>query len=945
MTAKLSRNTVFIALGLIGALAFAFPVSATSAPDVTTFSAENVTKTSATFSGHETQSSTGNVITWFEYGTSPSLTPSNSFSTGHNITSYPKSLSTDFSASVSSLTAGTTYYVRAVSKNTFGIGYGAIVSFTTTDNPPTGSLPTVITKPATNVSQTSATLNASVNPEGKNTDVWFEWGTSQSLGNATNQQSAGSGSSFVNVSKSINNLSPNTTYYFRAVGASNVGASEGTILSFTTQGGGQSGSAPNITTLSAYSIEQTSATLQGSANPNGNSTNAWFEYGTSQSLGNTVGNQNVGSGNGSVNYSFSIQNLSPNTTYYFRAVGSNSYGTTQGSILSFTTQANQSSGSAPSATTNSASGVGQNSALLNGTVNPNGGFTDVRFEWGTSFSLGNTVGSQTVGNGNGNVNVSASLFNLSQNTTYYFRVVAQNSSGTTFGSILSFTTQGGNTGGGGGSGSPFVNTIFSSNISANSATLHGSVNPNSAFTSGWFEYGTSQFLGNSTASMGIGSGNSSLNFSSTIQNLAPNTTYYFRAVGQNTFSTSYGSILSFTTSGSGGSQGNFPTVSTLNATSINQTSATLQGFANPNGSQMNAWFEYGTSQSLGNTTNQQFIGSGFGGSTYFTSLFNLSQNTTYYFRAVAQNSFGTVYGSVLSFNTSSGFNGSGNIPFVSTNGASLVETISAQLNSTVDPRGSQTTARFEWGTTPSLGNSTVSRDIGFGQGSIPFSWFLPSLSPNTTYYYRVTATNNFGTSYGTITSFKTRSVFVPPQPTTPPKPSTPVSQISPSIVLSPTADNNNPAPGETIIYTLNYWNDSDRHAVSRLMLRITLSDGLEFISSSNSVASESNNVVTFNLGNLNPLDQNSVRLTLRVRDNMETGDTLTAGAVMNYRDANNQDQSTSAYRTFTVSGSGFLASIFGLSIPFGWILLIILLILIIFFIAREFSTKRVYYKN
>ena len=209
-------------------------------------------------------------------------------------------------------------------------------------------------------------------------------------------------------------------------------------------GNSSSGSAPTVFTNSATNISQNSATLNGSVNPNNSSTNAWFEYGTTSSLGSTTGSQSIGSGNSSVSYSYSLGGLSSNTTYYFRAVASNSYGTTYGGILNFTTSASESTSpysySQPSIITQNASPVYQNSALLNGSVNPNSGVTSAWFQWGTTTNLNNTTTIQPVGAGASYLNYSFALTGLSANTTYYFRAATSNPSGTVYGSILSFTT-------------------------------------------------------------------------------------------------------------------------------------------------------------------------------------------------------------------------------------------------------------------------------------------------------------------------------------------------------------------------------------------------------------------------------------------------------------------------------------------------------------------------
>jgi sugar lactone lactonase YvrE len=94
---------------------------------------------------------------------------------------------------------------------------------------------------------------------------------------------------------------------------------------------------PAVTTVAATSVTGTNATLHASVNPNTASTDVTFQYSTDPSLAHatTTASQNIGSGWNPVAVSQPISGLLPSTTYYFRAVGNNLEGTTQGSILGF----------------------------------------------------------------------------------------------------------------------------------------------------------------------------------------------------------------------------------------------------------------------------------------------------------------------------------------------------------------------------------------------------------------------------------------------------------------------------------------------------------------------------------------------------------------------------------------------------------------------------------
>jgi lysophospholipase L1-like esterase len=154
----------------------------------------------------------------------------------------------------------------------------------------------------------------------------------------------------------------------------------------------------------------------------------------------------------------------------------------------------------------------------------------------TSFS--NTP-TQSVGSGTTSQSVNAALTGLSTGTTYYYRVAASNSSGTTKGSILSFVL----------GADPTVTTSAATGITTSGATLNGSVNPNGLSTSAWFKWGTNPSLTSfsETAHQLKGSGTTNQTVSSTLTTLTSWCTYYFRVVASSTAGTQEGAIRSFPT--------------------------------------------------------------------------------------------------------------------------------------------------------------------------------------------------------------------------------------------------------------------------------------------------------------------------------------------------------------------------------------------------------------
>ncbi len=195
---------------------------------------------------------------------------------------------------------------------------------------------------------------------------------------------------------------------------------------------------PTASTLAVSNRTQTSATLRGYVNPNGQATTYYFEWGTSTSYGHETPHRDAGSSKATIGVDELIANLTPGTTYHYRIVATNPSGTSQGSDKSFTTKAV--SVTPPTASTGSAADITYSSAVLTGTLNPKGADTRFRFEYGTNSTYGMATPWFAAGNGNSDINVNATVDDLSPSTTYHFRLVAQNDGGNVTGEDHTFIT-------------------------------------------------------------------------------------------------------------------------------------------------------------------------------------------------------------------------------------------------------------------------------------------------------------------------------------------------------------------------------------------------------------------------------------------------------------------------------------------------------------------------
>src|SRR5208282_2899052 len=246
--------------------------SATNAhPTATTQVATDVTGTSATLNGGVNPEGIATTA-YFVYGTDPTLTTGTSTTASDAIGGGFSDVA--LTAPLTGLQPGTTYYEEVVATNADGTVDGPIVSFTTL------APATATTQPASNVTATAATLNGSVNPQGNETTVTFVYGTDPTLTTGTTTtapQAIASVGTPVPVTAALTGLQSGTTYYDEVEATNAGGTTIGPILSFTTLG-------PIAVTQAATGVTGTTATLNGSVNPQGSATTVSFVYGTDPTL-------------------------------------------------------------------------------------------------------------------------------------------------------------------------------------------------------------------------------------------------------------------------------------------------------------------------------------------------------------------------------------------------------------------------------------------------------------------------------------------------------------------------------------------------------------------------------------------------------------------------------------------------------------------------------------
>ena len=199
-----------------------------------------------------------------------------------------------------------------------------------------------------------------------------------------------------------------------------------------------------------------------------------------------------------------------------------------------------------------------------------------------------------------------------------------------------------------------------------------------------------------------------------------------------------------------------PAVTTNPATNVAAFSATLNGSVNPRGATTMVHFQYGLTTGYGSTTPMQ-TQNGNTSRPISASISGLTANQVYHFRIVAHNGGGTSFGSDRTFTTLT----TTGPPVVAANPATLVASFSATLNGSLNPHGLPTTVQFQYGTTTSYG-STTPLQTQTGNTYRNISANVSGLMANTTYHFRIVATNTAGTRFGGDRTFTTLAPTGPP---------------------------------------------------------------------------------------------------------------------------------------------------------------------------------------
>lgn len=185
--------------------------------------------------------------------------------------------------------------------------------------------PTTAPGTTTDIGNTRATLGATANAQGLAAEFSFQYGPTTNYGQLTRSTAFGSDTTDRTVTQTVDELTPGTDYHYRVLATNSDGTTFGPDQTFRTTGTAPvPAPKPTVTTGTAVASLST-ATVNGTVNPQGSATSYYFEFGETANYGSRTAPANAGSSTSSVAVNAQLDGLRTDTTFHYRlvAVGPN----------------------------------------------------------------------------------------------------------------------------------------------------------------------------------------------------------------------------------------------------------------------------------------------------------------------------------------------------------------------------------------------------------------------------------------------------------------------------------------------------------------------------------------------------------------------------------------------------------------------------------------------
>ena len=612
---------------------------------------------------------------------------------------------------ISGLKANTTYHFRVVATNAqapSGVR-SADLTFATVGPPVLSEVR------AGAVTETTGKVEFTLDPAGSETTYEVEYGLDTKYGSKTTAAKLAGGAGPTPEVVTISGLKPNSTYHFRVV-ATNAQAPGGVRsgdLSFATLG------PPVLSAVKAGAVTETAGTVEFTVDPAGSETTYEVEYGLDTKYGSKTTAAKLAGGAGPTHEVVAISGLKPNSTYHFRVVATNAQapaGVRSGD-LTFATVAS------PVLSGVKAGAVTETTGKVEFTVDPAGSEATVEVEYGLDTKYGSKTSALKLAGNAGPTPEVVTISGLKANTTYHFRVVATNAqapSGVRSGDATLSTV-----------GPPVLSEVRSGATTETTGKVEFTVDPAGSETTYEVEYGLDTKYGSKTTAAKLAGGSGPTNETVTISGLKPGSIYHLRVLATN--AQAPGGVrsgdLTFTTVGP-------PVLSEVKAGAVTETTGKVEFTLDPGGSEAAYEVEYGLDTKYGFKSAVAKLAEGSGPTHEMVTISGLKGHSTYHFRVVATSSqaLGGVRSGDLTLVTVGP-------PVLSGVKAGAVTETTGKVEFTLDPAGSETTYEVEYGLDTKYGSKTVAAKLPAAGGPKAEVVTISGLKPNSTYHFRVVASN------------------------------------------------------------------------------------------------------------------------------------------------------------------------------------------------------------